>query len=78
MTMSGMPNPITPENMKLLEDPEFVRYRKGRLSDPVIPDPEDYDHAVPANTVAEHASQYRDAQVRRIMRLYGEWKARQN
>jgi hypothetical protein len=56
-----------------LEDPDFfcwVRSQSGGGTGE--PDPEDYDQPAAAETEAEI---YRLAQARKLMRLWGQWKA---
>jgi hypothetical protein len=62
-----------------LGDPAFIVYLDTLFPDRKIkPDPEDFDLNANPKTVAEQASEYRSAVARKIIRLYGQWKAAQN
>jgi hypothetical protein len=67
--------PIKPESIKDLENPFFLAWAKAKVPWPVQPDEQDYDSSSAAATDKEAAHQYRIAQARKLMRLYGEWKA---
>jgi hypothetical protein len=69
---------IQPTSLDQLEDPEFMRWLNKRFPGPQKPDEEDCDRSVHAATTAEKAHQYRLAQARKLMRLWGAWKAAQN
>jgi hypothetical protein len=69
----------TAREEKDLEDPEFLRFVKGRFpGGKVVPDDEDWDPDAIARTDEEAAHQYRLAQARKLMRMYAGWKASLN
>ena len=73
--MSELPDALRPEHVEDLHNPRFLAYLKKRASFPIKPDAQDYDWMIAAKTEAEQAQQYRLAQARKMLRLYGEWKA---
>lgn len=76
--MRKRPESISPSDMKALEDPAFLLHLAGRLpAGEVTPDPEDIDRTAPTGSAADQADQHRQAQARKLLRLYGQWKARQ-
>jgi len=74
-TMSERPDALGPEDVEDLHDPRFLACLKKRASFPIQPDAQDYEGVIAAETEAEQAHQYRLAQSRKMLRLYGEWKA---
>jgi hypothetical protein len=61
-----------------LEDLAFLQHLHSLTAgNPVKPDKEDFDFTVPARTADEQAEQYRQAQARKLLRVYSEWKAKQ-
>jgi hypothetical protein len=56
-----------------LNDPRFLAYLGGLSELPVRPDPEDFGKAPPRTT--DDAEQYRQAQARKTIRLYRQWKS---
>jgi hypothetical protein len=73
--MSELPEALGPENVEDLHDPDFLAYLKKRAGFPIKPDAQDVDWLISAETEAEQAHQYRLAQARKMLRVYGEWKA---
>lgn len=70
---------IEPHKMKDLEDPAFVRHLQDSVHGGKIePDNEDFDPLAPCGTKEEAAAAYRVAQAKKLMRMWGEWKAKQN
>jgi hypothetical protein len=67
---------VDPDDIKAFENPAFAAYLRtlGRIE----PDTEDLDTTATPSTDAECAREYRLAQGRKIMRIYRDWKARQN
>jgi hypothetical protein len=75
----GKPNTI-PTEEDLLDDPAFRSYLRERFPPDGVIEPEGEDiqpKARPA-TDAECAHEHRLAQARRMVRLWQEWKAKQN
>lgn len=73
--MSELPDELRPEHVEDLHDPRFLAYLKKRGRFPIVPDAQDYEGMLSVETEAEQAHQYRLAQARKMLRLYGEWKA---
>jgi hypothetical protein len=70
---------IEPTRMEDLDDPAFVQHAKDLMGGGAIkPDEEDFDRTVECKTDEEAAVGYKAAQVRKLMRIWGEWKAMQN
>jgi hypothetical protein len=69
---------IQPTSLDQLDDPEFMRWVDAHFPGQLKPDEEDFDWSAHAVTTAERGNQYRLAQARKLMRLWGAWKALQN
>jgi hypothetical protein len=78
--MTNSPGNPEPTSVKNLNDPLFVAWLEGRLRGRKIePDDQDYDFAITRPVTNKEADRlYRLAQTNKLMRMYGDWKARQN
>jgi hypothetical protein len=69
---------IEPTDIKQLEDPAFLLWVEKHHGLPVEPDEQDLDPRAVARTPEKQAHLYRIGQARKLMRLWGEWKAETN
>lgn len=61
-----------------LEDPAFVKHCETQYPDrPLEPYNEDFDRSAKGSTAEEYGDQFRQAQTRKMIRRYREWKVRQ-
>jgi hypothetical protein len=66
-------------DMKDLMNPAFLEFVREQFPDsPVRPDAQDYDSGAIARTNEEAAGLYREAQARKLMRMYKQWEASLN
>jgi hypothetical protein len=75
-------SPGCPElaDVKDLDNPMFLAWLKGQLQRGKIePDDQDYDFPITRPMTNKEANRlYRLAQTKKLMRMYGDWKAGQN
>jgi uncharacterized protein YcbK (DUF882 family) len=61
-----------------IRNPEFIKHVRREYPDTLIPDERDFDRSVDASTEIDDHAQYRSAQLRKLKRMYRDWKAAQN
>jgi hypothetical protein len=78
--MTNSPGCPEPADVKDLDNPMFRAWLKGRLRGRKIePDDQDYDVPITRPVTNKGAGRiYRLAQSKKLMRMYGDWKAGQN
>jgi hypothetical protein len=78
--MTNSPGNPEPTSVKNLTDPLFLAWLKGRLRGRKIePDDQDYDFLITRPMTNKEAVRlFRLAQSKKLMRMYGDWKAGQN
>ena len=72
---------MDPEDIRVsdLEDPAFLAWLdKVEGMEPISPDECDIDPDARITTLAEMAHEYSEAQVRKLLRLYLQWRREQN
>jgi hypothetical protein len=69
---------IEPSEVDDLTDPDFLKWVTQHHGSPVEPDGPNFDRAAQPRTEKEQGHQYRLAQARKLMRLWGDWKATTN
>jgi hypothetical protein len=78
--MTDLPGNPEPTSVKDLDNPMFLAWLKGQLQGGKIePDDQDYDVPITRPVTKKEAGRiYRLAQSKKLMQMYGEWKASQN
>jgi hypothetical protein len=78
--MTNSPGNPKPTSITDLDNPMFLAWLKGRLRGRKIePDDQDYDFQITRPMTNKEADRlYRLAQTKKLMRMYGDWKAGQN
>jgi hypothetical protein len=62
-----------------LEDPSFLAWLDNKeVTEPIEPEECDIDPNARTRTLAEIQHEYREAQVRKLVRLYLQWRREQN
>ena len=78
--MTDLPGNPGPTSVKDLDNPMFLAWLKGHLHGGKIePDDQDYDFPITRPVTHKGAGRiYRLAQSKKLMRMYGDWKAGQS